>query len=77
MGRTFALAKENWVSLNVRAEFQNLFNRLYLSSPTPTTPVAPTSANGFGGFNGYGYVNTVLGAGSSPRSGQIIARLRF
>ena len=66
------------MTFNVRAEFQNAFNRLFLSSPTATNPVAPVTTNNAGQLTGgYGYVNFVNGAGARPRSGQIVARLTF
>ncbi len=33
LGRNFRLAKEGRVNLNVRAEFQNMFNRVFLANP--------------------------------------------
>jgi hypothetical protein len=77
IGRTFQLAKEGKVNLNVRAEFQNVFNRVFYSTPTANNIAAPTSPNGFGGFNGFGFINNVNGFGTSPRAGQMVARLRF
>jgi len=90
LGRTFGLAKENRVKLDVRAEFFNVFNRLFLSSPsgvgTNTQPAgpnaaAPTTRNSAGALTGgYGFVNTFVtinGNGSQPRTGQIVARFSF
>jgi hypothetical protein len=78
LGRNFHLGGENKVTFNVRAEFQNAFNRLFLSSPTATNPVAPVTTNNAGQLTGgYGYINFVNGAGARPRSGQIVARLTF
>jgi hypothetical protein len=88
-GRTFRV-KERY-ALMIRAEFQNIFNRLYHSLPAdaggfgvPETFVSsPTihgnSLNGVTGLlsSGYGYVNWVGGAGALPRSGQIVARFTF
>jgi hypothetical protein len=82
-GRNFRLAGENKVTFNVRAEFQNVFNRLFLSAPSVGGPVnvSPatfTTSNQQGQLTGgYGYVNWVNGAGARPRSGQIVARLTF
>jgi len=40
--------------------------------------VAPTTKDNQGRLTGgYGYVNWVNGAGSQPRSGQIVARVTF
>jgi hypothetical protein len=87
-GRNFRFGKEDRFNFFVRAEFQNIFNRLFLSAPAtgaqgapftgPVTTVTPvtTDANG-ANTAGFGYVNTVAGAGAQPRSGQIVARLQF
>jgi hypothetical protein len=82
-GRNFRLAGENKVVFNVRAEFQNVFNRLFLSAPSVggfgnTSPASFTTSNNQGLLTGgYGFVNYVNGAGARPRSGQIVARLTF
>jgi hypothetical protein len=79
LGRDFHIAKENRVTLNIRAEFQNVFNRLFLSSPSATNPAANTTTATSTGYvtGGYGFVNYINGAGTRPRTGQIVARLRF
>ena len=90
LGRTFGLAKDNKVKLDVRAEFFNVFNRLFLASPfgvatgaaaaqtTGPNPAAPTVRNAQGALlSGYGFVNTFNGNGSQPRTGQIVARFSF
>ncbi|HEY6347432.1 MAG TPA: TonB-dependent receptor [Bryobacteraceae bacterium] len=79
-GRDFPLGKEGRFNLNVRAEFQNIFNRLVLSMPSVGGGVNPATAlSSSGGINtgGYGYIATVGGIGSAPRSGQIVARVTF
>jgi hypothetical protein len=77
-GRNFRMGpKERNVVLNLRAEFQNVFNRLFLSSPSPTNPAAITTSNAAGLTGGYGFVNYINGAGARPRSGQIVAKLTF
>ena len=91
-GRIFPLGQENRVTLQVRSEFQNIFNRTFYGSPSAafgfflsgTNPTAPvqrfnTFANGQPGAlsGGYGFVNTLNGAGAQPRSGQIVARITF
>jgi hypothetical protein len=86
-GRNFRFGKENRFNFFVRAEFTNIFNRLFLSAPAtgnqgagfggPVTTVTPvTTANG-ANTAGFGYVNTVAGAGSQPRGGQIVGRITF
>jgi hypothetical protein len=94
IGRNFRLANEGKVTLNIRGEVTNIFNRLFLSTPSATNPSAPTTCNNAGPgpksafctsatsgnalLNaGYGYVNWFNGAGATPRSGQIVARLTF
>jgi len=88
VGRDFHLSKdERGVKLNVRAEFQNVFNRLVLSAPSSTNPASITSCSAQPGgscsnpgslvTSGFGFVNYVNGAGAVPRTGQIVARLIF
>jgi hypothetical protein len=84
MGRTFRVSHgESFKGqLNVRAEFQNIFNRMFLALPSNTNPQAPTFRNTAGTVitSGYGYVNVVPGTltfGAQPRSGQIVARFTF
>jgi len=74
-GRLFPLAKEGRVSLNVRIEFQNIFNRTFYQPPStngflptglnPTAPVLYNNqfANGQTGAlsGGFGFVNSVNG----------------
>jgi hypothetical protein len=90
-GRTFRLKERT--SLNIRAEFQNLFNRVFLSAPcglnpagaastTSCNPEAATTKSTLTGnyTGGYGYMNMVPGTpgfAPQPRSGQIIARVQF
>lgn len=87
-GRNFRFGKEGRVNLFVRAEFQNIFNRLFLSAPetgnqglapggTPATIFSPLTTSGGVLTGGYGYINTVMGAGAQPRSGQLVGRLTF
>jgi hypothetical protein len=83
-GRVFPLAKEGKVQLNVRIEFQNVFNRTFylapsVGNPTGTTLFTNQFANGTPGAlsSGFGFVNSVNGAGSQPRNGQMVARLQF
>ncbi len=88
LGRNFRLAGEDKVVLNIRAEFQNVFNRLYLQIPsvggvTNVSPITPPTRTAAGQLTGgYGYVNFVNGGvansgGARPRTGQIVARLIF
>jgi hypothetical protein len=85
-GRNFHFGKEGKYNFFVRAEFQNIFNRLFLSPPAAgvaygasgaTNPATPPSTVGGVYTGGYGYVATVGGAGAQPRSGQIVGRFTF
>ena len=89
LGRNFRMGKEGRLNLNVRAEFQNVFNRLFYSAPAVggfgvTNPLTPQAngnpyPNGAAGAlsAGYGFVNSLNGAGDQPRSGQLVARFTF
>jgi hypothetical protein len=84
-GRNFRM-KERF-NFQIRAEFQNIFNRLFLSAPAtgaqgagfggPVTTSTPSGSTGGVLTSGFGYINTVAGAGAQPRSGQIVARITF
>ena len=91
--RNFRMGKEGRYVLNIRAEFQNVFNRYFYSNPAgtgfgftyPTTPKSATGAYVQGGpaagalSGGFGYVSPFPGFGSAnqPRSGQAVARFTF
>lgn len=97
LGRTFGLDKESRFKFDVRVEFFNVFNRLFLASPAGVgnttgscsnrtcsqplgpNPAAPTVRDPKTGLltSGYGFVNTFNGNGSSPRTGQLVARFSF
>jgi hypothetical protein len=81
-GRLFPIGKEGRYRLQVRAEFQNIFNRLFYSAPSnsgATTITSVTAHNNPGGTlsSGWGFVPWVNGVGAQPRSGQIVARFTF
>jgi hypothetical protein len=86
-GRNFRFGKEARYNFFIRAEFQNIFNRLFLTAPATGNQAAPgtgpvttlTSVTQSNGVNtaGFGYINTVAGAGAQPRNGQIVARFTF
>ncbi len=87
VARTFRV-KEKY-EIQLRAEFQNIFNRVFYSLPatgngtgTATAaannnpfPVLGSSSGALSG--GYGYVNAFNGAGAQPRTGQLVARFQF
>jgi hypothetical protein len=90
-GRVFSVKER--VKITVRAEFQNIFNRLYYTLPTGsggTFTTSPTLKSNTlsgtpgllsGGFGYVGWVNggayNTLGTGPAPRSGQIVAKFQF
>jgi hypothetical protein len=87
-GRNFRFGKEGRYNFFLRAEFQNIFNRLFLSPPqtgnqglapggSPATIFSPLTSSGGVLTGGYGYINTVMGAGAQPRSGQLVGRFTF
>jgi hypothetical protein len=78
-GRNFRLGHEGKMNLQIRAEFQNVFNRHFYSSPFASNPAAFTTRNNPNSTlsAGYGYVSWVNGAGSRPRTGLMVARFTF
>jgi hypothetical protein len=79
IGRTWQLRER--MSLNLRVEFSNVFNRTYLNNPTSTNPTTPVTKNGAGLLTGgFGYTNTAFSSTSQlaqPRNGTIVARFSF
>ena len=68
------------MNLQIRAEFQNVFNRHFYGAPNSTNPAsltAKTNLNNTALSAGYGFVNFVTGAGSRPRTGLMVARFTF
>jgi hypothetical protein len=65
-------------SLEVRAEFFNVFNRIVMPTPTSSNPLATTTYKAgttdvlTGGF---GFINSSSVGGQ--RTGQLVARLNF
>ncbi len=84
LGRIFRIKEK--VQLLVQAQFFNVFNRVFYPEPAAatTSTTAATFSNPFPGYSGtgalnggYGFVNTLNGAGTNPRSGQLVARFTF
>jgi hypothetical protein len=86
--RNFKMGHEGKYNLQIRGEFQNVFNRRFYAAPagffgaqalnTPTTFNTTPGSAAFGSVTGgLGYVNAVNGAGAQPRSGQAVARFTF
>jgi hypothetical protein len=88
-GRNFRIKER--MNLQIRAEFVNMFNRVYLTSPgTGSNPANPVSKNGAqqitGGFGTITGVTPAVGAvpaigatglAQPPRTGTLIARFTF
>jgi hypothetical protein len=87
LGRVFRIRER--YQLQIRAELQNVFNRVFYTAPATGngtgTATATATANPFpvlgstaGALSGgYGYVQTFNGYGTQPRTGQLIARFTF
>jgi hypothetical protein len=91
-GRTFRIRDEQngaQMSLSIRAEFVNIFNRTVLPSPSSTAPLTAATCflSGVSGAtgacspgatiaSGFGFEQTANIAGG-VRSGQLVARFRF
>jgi len=75
IGRIFPI-KEG-ITLNIRADFQNVFNRLVFGDPYSTNAKSTQRSNPTTGetTSGFGYINTTRG--TSPRTGVMVIRLRF
>lgn len=80
LARNFRMGPEGRYTLQVRVEFQNIFNRLLLPAPTlgnPTTPVQKNAlGNNISGFGSFGNLANTNAYGA-PRSGTFIARFSF
>jgi hypothetical protein len=84
-GRMFRIRER--MTLNVRVEMTNVFNRAYINDPTATNPAAPQtriSATNQQTTAGYGFINnavlnqgTFATGGGQPRQGQLVARFQF
>ncbi len=68
-GRIFRFKER--ASLEIRAEFTNIFNRAVLPNPTSTNALQSQIT----GSSGFGFINTTLAG--TPRQGSIVGRFRF
>jgi hypothetical protein len=77
LGRLFRIHES--ISLNVRVEFQNVFNRTEPNNPTATNPQATQTVNPATGQTtaGFGFINTLGTTFATPRQGMIVARFQF
>ena len=86
-GRTFQIREA--MSLSIRAEFTNIFNRTVFPAPSSTAPLTPATCFGSGingptgacnpgatVASGFGFEQTA-GLATGQRTGQIVARFRF
>jgi hypothetical protein len=73
-GRQFRITER--VSLNVRAEFTNIFNRTQVVSPLSTNALATQTTKNGQATGGFGWINT-SSVFAQPRQGTIVARIRF
>jgi hypothetical protein len=89
VARTFRIGSQDRnMTLQVRGEFTNVFNRAFMQDPTSTSAAAAstcatpgsTSTSCAGTFErrtgGFGWINTASVA-SPPRQGQLVARFTF
>jgi hypothetical protein len=74
-GRLFRITEKT--SLQIRAEFTNIFNRTETASPTSTNALATQTLNAAGQTTaGFGFINLATVA-VPARTGQLVARFRF
>ncbi len=77
-GRRFRIKEK--MSFEIRAEFFNIFNRLYLPLPTSGNPTAGVNRNSAGELTGgFGFVNHNGNPPDTfrPRTGQLVGRFQF
>jgi hypothetical protein len=79
LARNFRFGSDGRINLNLRVEFTNIFNRLYLPDPTATNYAATQTKNSSGQpTGGFGYINlTSTTIQQNVRMGQIVARFSF
>jgi len=80
IARNFRFGQEGQYNLQLRAEFTNIFNRLYIPDPTATN-IGATRTYKSGNVltsGGFGYINMASGAvATNVRNGQIVMRFSF
>jgi hypothetical protein len=90
-GRNFRIKER--VTLSIRAEFTNIFNRTQIGNPSTVNPAGSLTKNGAGQYTGgFGVINLVEAVNtqpsillngvvgalySAPRQGTLIARFTF
>jgi hypothetical protein len=73
-GRTFRFKER--MNVNIRLEFNNIFNRTYLVNPVSTNSLATQTVTGGKTSAGYGWINTASVL-NPPRNGTLVARFQF
>jgi hypothetical protein len=77
IGRTFRFGGERRMTLNIRAEFNNILNRTYMVNPVVANALATQTVNAAGKPTaGFGWINTAS-VQSPPRNGTIVGRFTF
>jgi len=84
LSRNFGFGKDRRYNLQIRVEFQNIFNRVSLPTPSVAgltlTGASPQAKSPDGryisGFGTFGNLRSGIGY-SSPRSGMLVARFTF
>jgi hypothetical protein len=74
-GRLFKLGEGR--TLQIRAEFFNIFNRTYLPNPSTGNPFAATTTSGGQLTGGFGYINPYSSLFFQPRNGQLVGRFTW
>jgi hypothetical protein len=81
VGRTFRIKER--ATLNIRAEFSNVFNRARVQDPAFANALATQTRNGGRATAGFGWIDTSYGNAGAvtaiqlPRNGTIVGRLTF
>jgi len=82
LGRVFRIKEK--VTFSFRAEFFNVFNRVFLNAPTSSNSSQTQVYSGKSTVSGFGYINTLItpiqaagGATPTGRNGQLVARIQF
>jgi hypothetical protein len=78
LARNFRFGGEGKYTLQIRAEFSNVFNRTYLNNPTSNNALTVQTRNATTGLAtaGFGFINTGT-VQSTPRQGTLVARFSF
>ena len=74
-GRTFRFTER--VSLNVRAEFTDIFNRAFISNPSSTNATTSVLTRNPNGTTAAGFGSQLTSTTLQPRNGLIVARVQF